>query len=265
MRVLIVDDEYPARRELRAQLARFPDVQVVGEAASAEEAYELIAALNYDVVFLDIEMPGMSGMDLARRISRGPSGPRVVFTTAYPQYALEAFQVGAVGYLLKPFDEERLGELLDRIAGPRGALPAREAGGPAPAGPRREPGARAPSDAPASRTPPRIPVEKAGKTLLVHPSEIAFIYAQEEQVYVKLHSERLPCRFTLRQLDARLAPYGFLRVHRRFLVNLEKVREVVPYFKGSIGLVVADAERTEIPVSRGLTPLVRRRLGLREE
>lgn len=269
MRVLIVDDEYPARRELRAQLSRFPDVQVVGEAATAEEAHELIAALRYDVVFLDIEMPGMSGIDLARRIARNRDGPRVVFTTAYPQYALDAFRVGAAGYLLKPFDEEQLGEVLHRIAGAHGLTPAREPATPALVSPRtdeRGPAGPVPDGNPATgRTPPRIPAEKGGKTLLVHPAEIAFIYAQDEQVYVKLHNERLPCRFTLRQLDARLSPHGFLRVHRRFLVNLDKVREVVPYFKGSIGLVVADAERTEIPVGRSFTPLVRRRLGLRED
>lgn len=249
LKALIVDDEYPARRELRAQLASFPGVEVIGEAASAEEARQLIRALPYDVVFLDIEMPGASGMALARELAGAPR-PQVVFTTAYPQYAVEAFQVGAAGYLLKPFDEERLGQVLERLGSGRASA--------------------APAPAPALVRPagpaPRIPVEKGTKTLLVPAAEIAFIFAQDEQVYVKLHAERLPCRrYTLRELDEKLSPHGFLRVHRRFLVNVEKVREVVPYFKGCLSLVVADAERTEVPVSRALTPAVRQRLGLKDD
>ncbi len=241
MRGLIVDDEYPARKELRAQLAQFPDVEIVGEAATADEARKLIAALPYDVVFLDIEMPGRSGLDLARELAQA-GGPKVVFTTAYPQYAVEAFDVGAAGYLLKPFDEERLGKVLERL------------------------GARAgPAAEPAAPAPPRIPAHRNDVTVLVAPEEVVFAYAEAEQVYLKLHRERLGCRFTLRELEARLRPHGFLRVHRRFLVNLAKVREVVPYFKGNIALVLDDAQRTEVPVSRGLAPLVRRSLGLRED
>ncbi len=241
MRVLIVDDEYPARKELRAQLSQFPDVEIVGEAATADEARKLIEALPYDVVFLDIEMPGRSGLELARELARR-EGPRVVFTTAYPQYAVDAFDVGAAGYLLKPFDEERLAKVLERL-GARTAV--------------AEPG-RTPS-------PPRIPAHRDDVTVLVAPEEVVFAYAEAEQVYLKLHRDRLECRFTLRELEARLRPHGFMRVHRRFLVNLAKVREVVPYFKGNISLVVDDAQRTEVPVSRGMAPLVRRSLGLREE
>lgn len=266
MKALIVDDESPARRELRAQLQRFPAVQVVGEAASAEEAHQLISALNYDVVFLDIEMQGMSGMELARQMSAGPGGgPRVVFTTAYPQYAVEAFQVGAAGYLLKPFDEERLGQVLDRIrlAGAPSGQTAPPAPPPEPAPAPAEPAHAAPATG-LPATPARLPAEKSGKTLLIHPAEVAYIYAQHEQVFLKLTQERLPCRFTLRHLEERLRAHGFLRVHRRYLVNLEKVREVIPYFKGSLTLVVADAERSEVPVSRAMTPLVRHRLGLKD-
>lgn len=242
MRVLIVDDEYPARKELRAQLSQFPDVEIVGEAATADEARKLIEAVPYDVVFLDIEMPGRSGLELARELARR-GGPRVVFTTAYPQYAVDAFDVGASGYLLKPFDEERLAKVLERLGGAGSAA--------------REPD-RAPS-------PSRIPAHREDVTVLVAPEEVVFAYAEAEHVYLKLHRDRLGCRFTLRELEARLRPHGFMRVHRRFLVNLARVREVVPFFKGNILLVVDDAQHTEIPVSRNLAPAVRRALGLREE
>lgn len=242
MRVLIVDDEYPARKELRAQLAQFPEVEIVGEAANADEARKLIAAVPYDVVFLDIEMPGRSGLELARELA-GTGGPRVVFTTAYPQYAVEAFDVGAAGYLVKPFDEERLAKVLERLGAPATPSPTVAAGA----------------------APARIPAYRNDVTVLVPPEEVVFAFAEAEQVYLKLYRERLGCRFTLRELEARLRPHGFLRVHRRFLVNLAKVREVVPYFKGNIALVVDDSQRTEVPVSRGMTPVVRRSLGLREE
>ena len=258
MKVLIVDDEWPARRELRGQLEKFRGVQVVGEAASAPEALELIQAVPYDVVFLDIQMPGTSGLELARRLQQQPGRPHVVFTTAYPQYAIDAVNLGAAGYLLKPFDEQMLTSVLRRVMGMR-TTPA-EADSFASRSPGRAPAPRS------ERVPEpfvRIPVEKRGKILLVSPSEIVYAAANDDRTFVKVGSDCLACRFTLKELEDKLAPFGFLKVHRRFLVNLEKVREVVSYFKGSIALVTADAERSEIPVSRALAPLVRERLGLR--
>lgn len=258
MKVLIVDDEWPARRELRGQLERFRGIQVVGEAASAPEALELIQAVPYDVVFLDIQMPGISGLELARRLQQQPGRPHVVFTTAYPQYAIDAVNLGAAGYLLKPFDEQVLSSVLRRVMGMR----ATPADGETPAS--RPPGR--PSGTHADRAPERfvrVPVERRGKILLVSPSEIVYATASDDRTIVKVGSDCLVCRFTLKELEDRLAPFGFLKVHRRFLVNLEKVREVVSYFKGSIALVTDDSERTEIPVSRALAPVVRERLGLR--
>ena len=124
LKVLIVDDEPMARRELRTQLNEFSGVQVVGEAADAAEAQQLIDAIDYDAVFLDIQMPGLSGLDLARRLQQRERRPRVIFTTAYSHYALDAFDTGAADYLLKPFDEERLGRALARLQAGAGAAPA---------------------------------------------------------------------------------------------------------------------------------------------
>lgn len=239
LKVLIVDDEAPARRELRAQLTSIPGVQVVGEAADSDEAQQLIAAIDYDAVFLDIQMPGLTGIQLAERLQRRERRPRVIFTTAYPQYALDAFGVGAVDYILKPYDEERLARALQRL---------QESSPPA---------------QPLSGMVERIPAEQGNRTVLVPTAEIVYAYARNEEVWLKLHGEALLCRrFTLRDLEAKLAPHGFLRVHRRFLVNLNQVRAVSALHKAGMSLVVADAAQSEVPVSRNVMPQIKQKLGL---
>ena len=272
LKALIVDDEWPARRELRAQLERFKGVQVVGEAATATEALVLIQALDYHVVFLDIQMPGMSGLELARRLQQKPRRPWVVFTTAYPQYAIDAVNVGAVGYLLKPFENQTLVRVLRRVMELAAtAAPGRpgDAGGasdgtsPPAAGASRGPFSTPLVGVPGWNGYLRVPAEKGGRIVLLAPAEIVYAAARDDKTYLKTAAERLLCRLTLRELQERLAPFGFLRVHRRYLVNLEKVREVVTYFKGSLALVMADPDRTEVPVSRTLAPAVKGRLGLK--
>lgn len=243
LKVLIVDDEAPARRELRTQLAGFPGVRVVGEAADSAEAQQLIDAIDYDAVFLDIEMPGLSGLELAKRLQAKERRPQVIFTTAWPQYALDAFGVGAADYLLKPFDEERLGRALARLQQGGAAAPAAQTAGT----PKLE----------------RIPAEKGSKTLLVQVPEIIFAFARSEEVWLRLEREELLCRrFTLRELEGRLAEHGFMRVHRQYLVNMAHVREVSTLHKTGIHMVMDDAARTEIPVSRNLLPTIKHRLGL---
>lgn len=115
IRVLIVDDEYPARAEMRYHCGRFPDVEIIGEAATAREALHLIENLEYDVVFLDIAMPGVSGIELAQQLRDRPGAPAVVFVSAYDEYALKAFETRALDYLLKPLDPARLSEALQRV------------------------------------------------------------------------------------------------------------------------------------------------------
>ncbi|MDA8146491.1 MAG: response regulator, partial [Thermaerobacter sp.] len=108
LKALLVDDEYPSRNELRFRLERYPEIEVVGEAANAREALQLCSAMDYDVVFLDIQMPGMDGVELAQALRAGGKNPKVVFVTAYEEYAVNAFKVRATDYLLKPFDDARL-------------------------------------------------------------------------------------------------------------------------------------------------------------
>lgn len=259
MRTLIVDDEYPARQELRFLLKAFPYVEVVGEATNAGEAMELIRALDYSILFLDIQMPGLSGLELAKSLQEMSRPPAVVFTTAYEEYACQAFEVNAVDYLLKPFDEARLGRALRRAMSIR-YIPAET--GQQDGTVRTPDGEPHPARRESPRSIERIPVLKADRTMLVDIKDVVYAFVDNERTYVRLYKESFPVPFTLSELESRLRRYPFLRTHRKYLVNLLKVKEVFPYFKGRLGLVMEDASRSEITVSRSRGKALRQKLGM---
>ncbi|HEY8339272.1 MAG TPA: LytTR family DNA-binding domain-containing protein [Egibacteraceae bacterium] len=249
VRCLIVDDEAPAREELRFLLADFDDVQVVGEATNAEEALVLLRSIPYDVVLLDIRMPGGTGLEVAAALRDAPHRPAVIFTTAYPDYAVDAFDLAAVDYLLKPFDAERLRRALDRaLAG------GDDAGGDDEDSVAVEP--RISGEAFA-----RIPVQRGERTVLVGADEIVYASAARGYSHLKLADERVLTSFTLSELERRL-PRHFFRAHRSHLVNLEHVRELVPDFKGALVLVMDDRQASRVEVSRRQARALRRVLGL---
>ncbi|WP_199432984.1 LytR/AlgR family response regulator transcription factor [Qaidamihabitans albus] len=245
-RCLIVDDEAPARAELRYLLSTFEHVQVVGEATNAEEALVLLRSLAYDVVLLDIKMPGGTGLDVAAAVRKAPNAPKVIFTTAYPDYAVAAFDVEAVDYLIKPFDEERLGRALDRALSGSAA----EDGEPQP---------------PPRNTAPdplgRIPVQQGERTVLVDESSILYASAARGYSYLQLSGERVLVSFSLNELERRLSGH-FFRTHRSYLVNLHHVRELRPDFNGALVLVLDDHRRSRVEVSRRHARELRRLLGL---
>ncbi|RDV83256.1 LytR/AlgR family response regulator transcription factor [Ammonifex thiophilus] len=248
LRALIVDDEYPARQELRYALSRIDNVEVVGEATNAQEALMLIKALDYSVLFLDIAMPGMNGLELGSIIQELPRPPYVIYVTAYDEYAVKAFDVNAVDYILKPIDEKRLRKAIAKVMrlmqGSNGEVAAT-------AEPRPEPLARI----------DRIPAEKNGKTVLVAEGDIVFAFTEGDAVYLKTYGDKFLTRFTLKELEARLNPNIFFRTHRCFIVNLHKVKEIIPYFNGTYSLVVDDKEKSEVPLSRAQAKKLRRILG----
>jgi len=246
LKALIVDDEYPARQELRYALRKIEDVEVVGEAANAEEAMALIKALDYSILFLDISMPGMSGLELGAAIQELKNPPYVIFVTAYDEYAVKAFEVNAVDYIMKPVEEKRLRQAINKVRR------AKQEGGTRPAGPDEE-------------LPPinidRITAEANGKTILVRKDDIVYAFTEQDKVYLKTYGERLTTHFTLKELEARLDPSVFFRTHRCCLVNLRKVKEIIPFFSGTYTLVVDDKERTEVPLSRTQAKKLRKVLG----
>lgn len=228
MRVFIVDDEAPARRELRYLLERVEGVEVAGEAANGTEALKGIRQTRPQLVFLDIQMPGLSGLELAQFLAELPTRPLLVFATAFQEYALQAFEVEAFDYLLKPFDKERLEKTVMKAA--RALAPPAE----------REPG-----------EPGRKIALYRGETIIpTAPERILFARSEGGEVVVHAGDGRYRTRFTLNELEQKLSPSGFVRVHRSFLVNTNHVREVVPWFHGSYKLIMDDREKSEIPVSR---------------
>ncbi|UWG96950.1 LytTR family DNA-binding domain-containing protein [Dehalobacter sp. DCM] len=259
IKALIVDDESPARKELRYLLKPIEDVLIVGEAENALEAMELIENVDYSVIFLDINMPGLNGIELARKLSNSPDPPAVIFTTAHEEFAFDAFSVHAYDYLLKPVHPKRLDEALNTVRkrlkpvsqAPKVSKP------PLPPIPSPSPTVIPDSkvesdkdDATEVRPLEVIAAENNGKTILIRPEEIIYISTDKDNVYVKTEGEFLLTRYTLRELESRLDQKTFFRTHRCYLVNIKKMRELIPYFNGTYTVVVQDKEKSEVPVSR---------------
>ena len=232
LRVLAVDDEPPALDELGYLLGADARVGSVTCAGDAQSALRLLRESDVDAVFLDIRMPGMDGLDLARALRRQPSPPPIVFVTAHDDRAVDAFDLGAVDYLLKPLRPERLAESLRRVCAARQAPDA------------------GPTDDDV------IPVELAGRTTMLPRSEVRWVEAQGD--YARLHTADTShlIRVPLSVLADRWADAGFVRIHRSYLVSLRDVREL--RLTGS-GYVVLTGDR-ELPVSRRHTRELKDRL-----
>lgn len=241
MKALIVDDEPLVRSELVYALGKVAGDFDVAEAPDAIEALRELAGGAYDVVFLDINLPGLSGLEATKVIAALPRPPQVVFVTADDSRAVDAFELAAVDYVVKPVSEARLARTVERL----------RAG--------REPSAA--SAAPATGA-LRIALEDGERTRLVKLAEIRYVQANGHLVTARIYEGDLRWKGTLSEAAARLEPAGFLRCHRAYLVNPERVVEVEPFFGGSYLLRVDDKARSEVPVSRNFLPAVKRTLGL---
>ena len=226
IRALIVDDEQPARERLRLLLSEVEDVEIAGEAEDGEHAMEQIARLTPDVVFLDIQMPGCTGLEVAASL---PSPrPHIVFCTAFDEYAVDAFELSAVDYLLKPVNRARLAKALDRVregVRPEGALE------------------RA---ALASAAPSRF-LARRGSSYRVVPARDVLCFASEDGI-TKLYAgdQQYWMSPTLNDLDARLDPRRFFRISRGVIINLDAVREVAPTAGGHGELTLKDGSKHEV-------------------
>lgn len=274
IRALIVDDEQLAREELEYLLRRSDGVQVVAQGKNGVEAVELIRTHQPDVVFLDVQMPGLDGFAVLKKLldkSRKVALPNIVFATAFDQYAVRAFEVNAVDYLLKPFDEVRVRQTLQKIKA-RMAETAPLHGGKQTAGNGAQGGAPNPVDdrldalvrlleqqqVPAKAVASKIVLRVGGRLLLVDQRDICFASIEEGTISVVTHTTegQSNCR-TLEELLELLDPELFWRAHRSFLVNIHRIQEVVPWFKSSYQLRMDDRRHTEIPVSRAQTKRLR--------
>ena len=236
LRAIIVDDEAPARSELSFLLGETGKVEVVAEAANVREALEKLKDVGADVMFLDVTMPGTYGLQLAEALTRLKYPPYVIFVTAYSEHAVKAFDVNATDYLVKPVETDRLNQAIAKV------MQQMTGQGHAPAG-------------------ERIPVEKGGKKLLVPTDKIHFIMAKDDYSYLHTDTDRYLSTVSLAQLEAKLEPLGFFRVHRRYLVNLSCIREVDPVSGGTL-LLTLQGEEEQIPVSRRRVASLKKALGL---
>lgn len=273
LQVFIVDDEAPARAELRYLLEQFSDVTVIGEASSGEEAAERVIQLEPDVVFLDIHLHDRDGVDLGRELIESMEKPPVIiFASAYEIHAVRAYEMEAVDYVVKPCSETRLEKTMNRV---RKMLRSREeASRPAaataaqltvernlPAVLLEEQLQSLLQNVQTNPVPCRVPVEKQGKIMLIDPNEIVYATLEGRHASVYTADEQYATSFTLQELENRLSPQQFFRTHRAYIVNLAKTAELVPWFKGAIHLIMQDKDKTEVPVSRNVVKELKKRLG----
>jgi two-component system LytT family response regulator/two-component system response regulator LytT len=279
LRALLVDDEQLARDELGYLLGRLGGVEIVGQAGNGVEALTTIDRLHPDVVFLDVQMPGLTGFEVARRMLDTQNGSHIIFVTAYDQHAIEAFEVNAVDYLLKPVDQARL-ELavqrarrrieVDRIdrrleaeAVDRGgaAVANRGAGSSGAINAQLEKILKLVAERQAHRE--RLAIKVGERFLLVQADEIIYASLADENLTVATSQYVGHSNYrTLDELQARLDPAVFWRVHRSHLVNINKIKEIVPWFSRNYILRMKDEKATEIPVSRAQTRRLREYLKL---
>lgn len=247
IRCFIVEDEIPAIEELKYLLNKYSNFEVVEVANNMPEALQKLTNINFDVAFLDINIPGGSGVDLCKTIKSKNKDIEVVFITAYEEYALNAFDYNALDYVLKPIDEERFGITINRIEERiqtrknrayvfdektiektiKNVLKQREI---------------------------KIPCENNEKIILLDLDDIYYFSIEEDKTTVKTNNNKFETKFTLNELEEMT---NFLRTHRSFLVNPSKVKEIHPWFNGTYKLIMKDSDKSEVPVSRSKGKLVK--------
>lgn len=252
LRALIVDDEPRARSHLRDLLGDVDGVELVGEASTATEAEKLLLAVEHDLVFLDIRMPGMDGISAAEIFASLPKSPFVVFTTAYEEYAARAFELGAADYLTKPIGKVRLQQAIDRA---RELKVGSQALGMVPEGSDDEAPVAGPAiggTGPAPAKPMEYVTARRGERMVpARLEDIVYLRVAGETVYVRTGDETLVAVApSMDQLEQGMTGAGFFRAHRSYLVNLRRVAEVALLSNRTYELVMNDARGSRVPVSR---------------
>lgn len=250
MTSVIVDDEAAARSRLARLLSAHADIKVIGEASDGLQALERIEQLRPDLVFLDIQMPGLDGFEVLRSIPAGVPRPLVVFVTGFDQHALEAFEANALAYLLKPVERERLAAVLDRAARicEYDRLRSEEE--------------RLVAEVSRAQAAPlkQIVGKKRDRFVLLAPDDVLYFSAEDGVIKARTAAESYLVSYQLADLESALESSNFFRARRSALVNLGRVKEIRPYFKSSFLLVMNDVAQTEIQVSERQAKLLRQRI-----
>lgn len=242
VRTLIVDDEAPARGDLRYILEEIPEAEVAGECASAREALTWLKANGpVDMIFLDIEMPGMNGLEAARAVSEMMPDMAVVFSTGFSQFAVQAFELEAFDYILKPYRDERVARTVRRFANARKEEAANSTAGEV-IFPQK-----------------RLAIAADDKILFLNPAEEIAMIKTEKGGATLFYTTRgvIASKLLLKDMEKILAPAGFCRTHKSYVVNLNMIREMEPWFNDTYLLIMAHFEKEEVPVSRHYLPRFR--------
>ncbi|MCP1307745.1 LytR/AlgR family response regulator transcription factor [Paenibacillus tyrfis] len=247
MKVMIAEDERLAREELTYLLSRERDVELLPFATSGVQLLELATVHKPDIVFLDIHMPGLDGVQTAHKLMDVEPRPYIVFATAYEQYAVEAFRLEAADYLLKPYDEERLRQTLQRIRKMRApsegtVIPSAAAAA-----------SLAVDGASRSRSAfkPKLLIDDGSRMVVVEPAKISYAVKEEKLTQIHMADGQVHMtRQTLQELEEKLTGYAFFRTHRSYLVNVDRIDEIEPWFNGAYNVVLKDAGRSKVPLSR---------------
>jgi len=249
---IIVDDEKPARDELSFLLKAFPEINVIGQGRNGVEAVALIKEHSPDLVFLDVQMPGLDGFGVLKKlVERKMKVPHVVFATAYDTYAVQAFDVNAVDYVLKPFDKARIQKAIARA---KREIEAQDS----PADRLEQLVNQLAVGKSASNQPVKLLVKSQQRMLLVDANDFIFASIEDGLISVSAKDCEGTSNYrTLEELNAAVDSESFWRPHRSFLVNIHHIKEVVPWFKSSYMLKMSDKKQTEIPVSRVQTKRLR--------
>ncbi|WP_273852802.1 LytR/AlgR family response regulator transcription factor [Guptibacillus spartinae] len=239
MKCLIVDDERYSRQELVHLLSSCKLINVIGEADSGETAVIKAIQLQPDVVFLDVEMPKMNGMEAAKALLELKKPPHIVFATAYPEFAAEAFRYEAVDYLLKPYDEEQLHQTVQRLeklmhVSTKEELPPKKG---------------------------KLSVERDGEIHYLDPNDILFIFRDEKFSRIVVKNGEYEVKMALKELESRLSSFSFFRIHKGYLVNLQYVTRLTPWFNGAYQLELEGYEE-KLSVSRNYVKALRTELEL---
>lgn len=242
IRTLLVDDEAPSREELRFIIEQLSDVEVVAEARSGLECLQYIKEFNPHAVFLDIEMFDKNGIDIANEIKHMKDKPYIIFSTAYQQYAVQAFEVEAIDYILKPYEKDRVLAALDRLKKKIYSVESRSI-------PKTEQMIK------------RIVGESKGKLFALAPEEILYMEVDERKSKLVTAKGRYCSKYSVHELEEMEWPIPFIRTHRSYLVNMEKIEEVIPWYNYTLKLKLAGIVE-EIPVSRSYVKCLKDRLCL---
>lgn len=239
VRVFIVDDEQPAREELAFMLGEISEVLLIGEASTGMEAVKKAKELKPDLMFLDIQLPDLTGLQVAELLNEFDFAIQIVFLTAYDHFAIEAFKLRAFHYLLKPYDLEDLIEVFDTYSDML-----------------KE------NQLKTGQTKNKLAIETENGITYLSPKEIYFIEKQGREVIIHTKTAKMKALFTLSELFEKLERFSFFRTHKSYLVNLEHIKELRAWFSGSYNLSMNDQEQSEVPVSRNYVKDLREKVEL---